>query len=322
MTDPRTTSNGDDPNDQHPDDVALPFEGLDVPIGPIAYSAAGFGTVSLDEAIDRIEAAVDCDMTLIETADVAGFDPTEDDAAHGGGFGASEQRLGEVFAEVPELRARVVLATKGGVFPPLPLDSSAEHLRQACDASLYRLGVDVIDLYQVHRPDLLAHPAEVAEVLTELRTAGKVREVGVCHHTPGQTQVLQSFLDFPLVSTQLPLNAVRLSALTDGSLDLAMELGLTPLATAPLAGGELAGDAVSKKAQAVATVFRRIADEQGVRPAAVALAWLMHHPAGVVPILSTGKVARIRAAAKAVDVGLSRQQWYEVLATSRGQQLY
>lgn len=309
-----------DEHDDHDSDP-VPFAGLDVEIGPIAYGTANLGEATLDAAIDRVEAAVDAGMTLIETADVWGYDPTEDDAAHGGGFGASEQRLGEVFAEVPELRDRVVLSTKGGVFPPVPFDSSADHLRQACDASLYRLGVDVIDLYQVHQPDLLAHPGEVAEVLTELREAGKVREVGVCNHTAWQTQSLQSFLDFPLVSVQVPLSAVRLGSLTDGTIDLAMELGLTPLVSSPLAGGSLLGDASSKKLQAVTAVLNRIADEQGVPRVAAVLAWLLHHPAGMVPIVTTTKVSRIRHCAEATEVGFSRQQWYEVLAASRGQAL-
>lgn len=317
MTDPNV-----DAETTAPPDDSVPFAGLDIEIGPLAYGTARLGEATLDAAIDRIEAAVDAGMTLIETADVAGFDPTEEDAAHGGGFGAAEQRLGEVFAEVPELRDRVVLSTKGGVFPPLPFDTSADHLRQACDASLYRLGVDVIDLYQVHQPDLLAHPGEVAEVLTELREAGKVREVGVCNHTAWQTQALQSFLDFPLVSVQVPLNAVRLGSLTDGTLDLAMELGLTPIASSPLASGSLVGEATSKKLQAVAAVFDRIAAEQGAPRVAVVLSWLLHHPAGVVPIVSTSRVARIRQCAEATEVGFSRQQWYEVLAASRGQSLF
>lgn len=325
MTDPIDAPDASDPDPGAPDAsdaTPAPFAGLEVEIGPIAYGTARLGTATLDAAIDRIEAALDAGMTLIESADVWGFDPTDDDAAHGGGFGASEQRLGEVLAEVPELRSRMVISTKGGVFPPLPFDSSADHLRQAFEASRYRLGVDVIDLYQVHQPDLLAHPAEVAEVLTELRESGRVREVGVCNHTAWQTQSLQSFLDFPLVSVQVPLNPVRLGALTDGSLDLAMELGLTPLASSPLAGGSLLGDATTKKGQAVAAVLQRIADEQGVPRVAVVLSWLLHHPAGIVPIVSTERPARLRHCAQATDVGFSRQQWYEVLAASRGQVLF
>lgn len=316
-----TTQRLDDPTDPTEAPGAEPFEGSGVEIGAIAYGPARLGSVSLDVAVDCIEAAVDSGMTMIVTADAWGFEPTEDDAAHGGGFGAAEQRLGEVFAEIPGLRDRVLVATSGGRFPPIPFDTSPDHLRQACDASMYRLGVDVIDLYQVHQPDLLAHPGDVAEVLTELRESGRVREVGVCNHTPWQVQTLQSFLDFPLVSTGLPLNPLRSGHLTDGSLDLAMELGLTPLASSPLASGELCGEPGTKKAQAVAAVCGRIAGEQGVAPTAVVLAWLMHHPAGVTPVLGTTRPGRVRRCADAESVGLSRQQWYEVLSAARGHDL-
>jgi predicted oxidoreductase len=100
-----------------------------------------------------------------------------------------------------------------------------------------------------------------------------------------------------------------------------MELGLTPIASSPLASGSLVGEATSKKLQAVAAVFDRIAAEQGAPRVAVVLSWLLHHPAGVVPIVSTSRVARIRQCAEATEVGFSRQQWYEVLAASRGQSL-
>jgi predicted oxidoreductase len=100
-----------------------------------------------------------------------------------------------------------------------------------------------------------------------------------------------------------------------------MELGLTPLASSPLAGGALFADGGSKKAQAVSEIFHRIAGEQGAPRSAVALSWLMHHPAGVVPVVGTQRIARVRDCARATEVGFSRQQWYEVLAASRGQSL-
>jgi aryl-alcohol dehydrogenase-like predicted oxidoreductase len=93
-----------------------------------------------------------------------------------------------VLAAAPQLRDRMVLATKGGITPPVPYDSSPAYLRAACEASLRRMGVDVIDLYQIHRPDLFAHPAEVAATLTGLRDEGKIREVGVSNHTPAKSR--------------------------------------------------------------------------------------------------------------------------------------
>ncbi|MFN8051727.1 MAG: aldo/keto reductase [Acidimicrobiales bacterium] len=311
--------------------VAMAFGDMDVEIGPIAYGTATLFRDTIDGAVDRLEAAVDCGMTLVDTADAWGFDRFGEAVGSGPdgtgpdpawpGFGASEEMLARVFAELPDLRDRVVLSTKGGLFPPLPYDTSAEYLRQACDASLYRLGVDVIDLYQVHQPDHLTHPAEVAEVLTELRDAGKVREIGLVNHTRSQVETLQSFLDFPIVAVQLRFNPAMTGALSDGTLDLAMETGLTPLAWSPLAGGALCGETTTRKESAIAAVCDRIGAEQGVSREAVLLAWSMHHPSGIIPIVGASTVAHIRACARAEDVGLSRQQWYEILSAGRGSPL-
>ena len=309
------------------EDGVVAFGDLGVEIGGVATSAATIFRGSVDDAVDRLETAVDCGMTLVHAVDAWGFDRFGEDPGDGEaastafpGFGAAEEMLGQVFREVPDLRERVLLSTTGGLFPPLPYDTSAEYLRQACDASLYRLGVDVIDLYQVQQPDLLTHPAEVAEVLTELRTSGKVREVGVCNHTRSQIETLQSFLDFPIVAMQVRLNPAMPGALSDGTLDLAMELGMLPLASSPLAAGALC-EPSTKKEHAIAAVCDRIAAEQGVTRAAVVLAWSMHHPAGVVPVVVASTTEHLRACAAAEEVGLSRQQWYEILAAGRGQPL-
>lgn len=247
-------------------------------------------------------------MTLIDTADIYGYpDP---------GFGAAEELLGEVLAAAPDLRDRMILATKGGIFPPLPYDSSVDYLVQACEASLNRLGVDRIDLYQIHRPDLLAHPEEVAEALTTLRTDGKIALAGVSNYSPSQIRTLQSYLDFPIVTTQPEFSLLERAPLVDGTLDIAMEYGMVPLAWSPLAQGRLAtGTNVSDQLNEVCT---RIANEQQVPSSAVMLAWLMHHPAGVIPIVGTQQLDRIEDCAQAVQVGLSRQQWYELLVAAQG----
>ena len=90
---------------------------------------------------------------------------------------------GEIFADAPGLRERMVLATKGGITPPVPYDSSRDYLMQALDASLRRLGVEQVDLYQIHRPDILTHPQEVARTLEDMVAAGKVRAIGVSNYT-------------------------------------------------------------------------------------------------------------------------------------------
>ncbi len=284
---------------------------FDVEPGPIGYGCWRFAGSDLDAAVDKIETALEAGMTLIDTADVYGYETP--------GFGAAEELLGDVLAEVPGLRDRMVLATKGGIFPPLPYDSSGDYLVQACEASLNRLRVDTIDLYQIHRPDLLTHPQEVAETLMGLRSAGKIREIGVSNHTTSQTQALQGYLDAPIVTTQPEFSPLKLDPLVDGTLDQAMEWGMVPLAWSPLAQGRLMGQPSGRRALAVAEVCDRIAEEQDVTRAAVALSWLMHHPSGVVPIVGTQRIERIKECARATEVGLSRQQWYEILVAARGE---
>ena len=147
-------------------------------VGPLAYGLWRFTTSDVAKATELIETALDAGMNLIDTADVYGLD-------YGGtGFGSVEELLGRVLAANKGLRDRMVLATKGGIVPPVPYDSGASALRAAVEASLRRLGVDHIDLYQIHRPDLFAHPSDVAQTLDALVDEGKIGSIGVSNHTP------------------------------------------------------------------------------------------------------------------------------------------
>jgi predicted oxidoreductase len=176
-------------------------------------------------------------------------------------------------------------------------------------------------LYQIHRPDLLTHPQEVAETLDALVASGKVRSLGVSNHTVDQTRALQSWLATPLASTQPEFSPLAIDPIVDGTFDLAMETTMVPLAWSPLGGGRLAGDVdpADERAAAVASVCDRIADEQGVSRTAVLIAWAMRHPAGVVPIIGTQTLERIRDAARATDVEFTPSLWYEVLVAARGE---
>jgi predicted oxidoreductase len=296
---------------------AVTSDGVLGGMGPIAYGCWRFAGTDVATARVKIETALEVGMTLIDTADIYGYDGSA--PAPGGGFGAAEELLGRVLAETPGLRDRLVLATKGGITPPVPYNSSPTFLRDACEASLHRLGVETIDLYQIHRPDLLAHPAEVAAVLDELVASGKVRAIGVSNHTVAQTRALQAHLETPLVSTQPEFSPLALDPITDGTLDLAMETGLVPLAWSPLAGGRLAGEPDDERPRAIADVCDQLADEHGVSRSAILLAWAIRHPAGVVPILGTQQIERIRECARATEVDLTADQWYEILVAGRGE---
>ncbi|HYB11857.1 MAG TPA: aldo/keto reductase [Myxococcota bacterium] len=299
---------------------ALPIRAEARPLGrsalrafPLAYGCWRFAGNSLREARAKIEAALEVGINLFDHADIYGGD------------GAAELLFGKVIAEAPHLRDGILVATKGGIVRGVPYDSSAAHLREALEASLRRLRVEAIDLYQIHRPDLLAHPEEIAGALTRLREAGKLREVGVSNYTPSQFEALQCFLPFPIATHQPELSCWAVGPLRDGVLDQCLRLGVTPLAWSPMAGGLLGLEIAEardredgERLAALLEVLDALAARERVGRAAIALGFLLTHPAGVIPILGTQRIPRIRASADALQVHLSRADWYAILAASQG----
>jgi predicted oxidoreductase len=271
------------------------------------------GGRSAADAARLVHAALDAGITLLDTADIYGFDGE-------GGFGDAETLLGEVLSAEPGLQDRMVLATKGGIYPPLPYDQSAAYLAEAIDASLRRLRVETIDLWQVHRPDILAHPQEVARALEDAVSAGKVRALGVSNYTTAQIDALAAFLGRPLATTQPEISPLRIEPFENGELDQAMRLGVTPLAWSPLGGGRLLAPETARD-KAVAEELDRVGREQGVSRSVAAYSWLMAHPAGIIPIVGSQGAGRIAEAAQALAVRWTRQDWYAVLVAARGERL-
>jgi predicted oxidoreductase len=286
-----------------------------IAVSPIAWGMwrlAEDGRTAADAA-RLVHAALDAGITFLDTADIYGFDGVA-------GFGDAEALLGEVLAAEPGLRGRMVLAIKGGIMPPVPYDQSGDYLRAAIDASLTRLKVDSVDLWQIHRPDILAHPQEVARVLDDAVASGKVRSLGVSNFTCAQTAALNHFLGHKLVSTQPEISPLRIDCFENGELDQAMMLGLTPLAWSPLGGGRVAAPE-SAREHAVAAELDRIAEAQGVSRTVAAYSWLMAHPAGIIPIIGSQNPDRIAEGAAALTVRWTRTDWYAVLVAARGERL-
>jgi predicted oxidoreductase len=286
-----------------------------IEISPIAWGMwrLAEGGRSAGEAARLVHAALDAGITLLDTADIYGFDGQA-------GFGDAEVLLGEVMAAEPGLRGRMVLATKGGIRPPLPYDQSPEYIAQAIDDSLRRLQVDTVDLWQVHRPDILAHPQEVARALENAVSTGKVRALGVSNFTQAQIEALSHFLGQPIATTQPEISPLRIDSFEKGELDQAMRLGMTPLAWSPLGGGRLLSPQTPRD-KAVAAELDRIGTEQGVSRSIAAYGWLMAHPAGIVPIVGSQSADRIAEAARALAMRWTRQDWYAVLIAARGERL-
>ncbi len=286
-----------------------------ITVSPIAWGMwrlADNGRTASDAA-RLVHAALNAGITFLDTADIYGFDGAD-------GFGDAEALLGEVLAGEPGLRDKMVLATKGGIMPPVPYDQSAEYLRSAIDASLTRLNVDSVDLWQIHRPDILAHPQEVARVLDDAVESGKVRSIGVSNFTAMQTAALHHFLGHKLVAIQPEISPLRIDCFENGELDQAMMLGLTPLAWSPLGGGRLAAPETSRD-KAVTDALDTVAAAQGVSRTVAAYSWLMAHPAGIIPIIGSQNPERIAEGAAAIKVRWTRTDWYAVLVAARGERL-
>lgn len=282
-------------------------------VSDIAWGMWRFAGASVTDAQARVEAALDSGITLLDTADIYGFDGSS-------GFGDAEALLGDVLTAAPHLRARMVLATKGGIMPPIPYDQSRDYLMAALDASLLRMRVDHVELYQVHRPDILTHPQELARTLDDMVASGKVGAVGVSNFTEAHTAALASFLTVPLVSLQPEFSPLALDPITSGQLDAAMMTGRIVLAWSPLGQGRIA-DPTDDRSRAVAAALDAVANAHGVSRSAAAYSWIMAHPAHPIPIVGSQQPDRIREAADARRVRWTRADWYAVLVASRQEPL-
>ncbi len=282
-------------------------------VSPIAWGMWRFSGNDVAAARARVEAALSAGITLFDTADIYGPD-------NGEPFGASEALLGRVFAESRALRDQMVLASKGGIIIGVPYDSSAAYIASAIDASLTRLGIDRLDLWQIHRPDILTHPQEMARALENAVTAGKIGAVGVSNFTLAQIAALRTHLTIPLATTQPEFSALALGPVESGELDMAMEHGTAVLAWSPLGQGRIA-QPTNDRERAVAEALDAVANAQGVSRTAAAYSWIMAHPAGAIPIVGSQQPARIADATDAMKVRWTRTEWYAVLVASRQEPL-
>ena len=285
-------------------------------VSSLAWGMWRFAGRTVAEARTLVDAAFESGITLFDTADIYGFDGK-------GGFGDAETLLGQVFAENKALRDRMVLATKGGIMPPIPYDSSAAYLEKALDASLRRLGVPRVDLYQIHRPDVLTHPHEIVRFAEKAYTLGKIGAFGVSNYTPAQTRTLYALMPahgIPLSTIQPEISPLEIRAIEDRTLDIAMQYGLATLAWSPLGGGRIANP-TSPREVAVAAALDAVAQAHGVSRAAAAYSWIMAHPARPIPIVGSQHVDRIRDAANAMTIEWTREDWYKVLIASRQEPL-
>jgi predicted oxidoreductase len=273
--------------------------------------------------VQAVQAAYEAGYTLFDHADIYSD-------------GAGERIFGRALKETRGMRKKILIASKCGIRKkgeprpesPYRYDFAADYIIKSCEASLQRLGVETIDIYQLHRPDYLCDPAEVAKAFNQLKQQGKAREFGVSNFRPSQVVMLQKACPMPLIVNQVEISLARLDCFEDGTLDQCLAEKMTPLAWSPLGGGRLA-DTMPIDLRSTDHALRiglreeleHLARERGSTRTIVALAWLLMHPAGIVPIIGSTKPERILEAVKATEFKLSREEWYRLFEAARGGRL-
>lgn len=274
-----------------------------------------------------INTAVDHGINMIDLADIYTR-------------GKSDEVVGHVLAQQPGLRDRLVLQAKAGIIlgddtAPGRYDFSYDHIVTAVEGTLRRLQTDYVDVLLLHRPDPLVEPEEVARAFDELHSSGKVRYFGVSNHTPMQMTLLQKYTDHKLVANQIELNLLHNQLINEGIVANTADVAHTAVAGtldycrlhdimiqawSPVAGGQLfnPGADAAPHVQAAAQEIARQAAAYETTKEAIALAWLLRHPAGIQPIIGTQNPARIAASCRADDVAMSRIDWYRLLEAANG----
>jgi predicted oxidoreductase len=271
--------------------------------------------LSRPQLLALIDAGLEVGITTFDHADIYGDY-------------SCEALFGRALGTRPSLRDRMQIVTKCGIKlvsarrPEHGIkhyDTGQAHIIASAESSLRALNTDRIDLLLIHRPDPLMDADEIAAAFTHLREAGKVLHFGVSNFAPWQFDLLAGRLDFPLVTNQVELSVMNMAVLHDGTIDQCQSLGISPMAWSPLAGGSLFADD-TVRARRLRDALSIVGEELGgATMDQVALAWILRHPAKIVPVLGTGRIERVRSAAGSVGLVLSREQWFLIWTASTGE---
>ena len=261
----------------------------------------------------KLEACLAQGITTLDLADIYG------------GYTA-ESLLGAALKAAPGLRDRFEIVTKCGIVAPLGrhgsarvkhYDTSARHIAASVDASLRDLGTDRIDLLLIHRPDPMMDAGETGRALDDLVESGKVRAVGVSNFHRDETELLQDAMRQRLRVNQIEISLAAPEPFANGELSFIQRQGMAPMAWSPLAGGALFAGAQPELVE----VMRDMAAAKGCEMAALAIAWLLAHPARIMPVIGTNRLSRIAAMSEAFRVDLDREDWFILYQAALGHEV-
>jgi predicted oxidoreductase len=238
----------------------------------------------------------------------------------------TEEEFGNALKFNPSLRAQMQLITKCGIRRLTPnrpahkinsYDTSKEHIIRSVENSLHHLYTDHIDILLIHRPDPLMHPAEIAEAFTKLKKEGKVLSFGVSNFTVTQTAMLHS--QFPVEYNQIEISILNMEPMHNGQLDQCIELGIIPMAWSPLGGGNIfAHSSEDERIGRIVAAASILAEQYRVGADQILLNWLLKHPSGIIPVLGTSKIERVQKALEAIEIKMTREEWFMLWRASTG----
>ena len=264
----------------------------------------------------KIEACLEQGITSFDQADIYG------------GY-ASEAILGTALSAAPELRTRMEIITKCDImllsekYPDRKVkyyDTSAAHINASVERSLKNMCIEQIDLLLIHRPDPMMDHVETGQALDKLVESGKVRGIGVSNFMSHDWKLLQSAMKQPLQTNQLELSLLSSNYFIDGTVADLQRKGIHPMAWSPLGGGQLF-DNTNAQFEPLRKVLEFTAQEQSVDIAAVAVAWLLQHPSGILPVMGTNNLDRIATIGQACGIELSREQWFALYEAANGHEV-
>ncbi|XOV77955.1 MAG: aldo/keto reductase family oxidoreductase [Aestuariibacter sp.] len=296
------------------------------------WNATQYDTSHVDQMHKALDAALDVGINVLDHADIYSK-------------GRAEQVFGDVVKQRPELKEQLVIQSKCGIRLPedeMPgrYDFSKAWVLQSVDGILQRLNIEQLDVLLLHRPDPLMELDELADAMFQLNTSGKVAHFGVSNMHVHQIQYLQSALHTPLVANQMQMSLANLDWLNEsvsagmregndlhfspGVIEYCRSNKMQIQAWGCLAQGLFSGRDISDRPQHIkdtAELVARLAGEHQVSKEAIVLAWLMRHPANIQPVIGTTNPDRIRACQEAEKVQLSREHWYQLYVSARGEAL-